>query len=380
MVVELKDVVKLIGISVVCFCAVFVCTFMLNFYLDVQTVEGAVTDATRPLYDAQLAMAKFTCGISGGVLSVIAAIMLAFYIKLYIDANAKRIGVIKALGYSDGAIARRFWVFGISVLLGAAIGFGAGYAFMPIMYSNMTIEGLDVKIRFHAELLVFLVVIPTAVMSLVSCGYAYISVRRPVSELLRGTPEKIKANKKSGRKSDSARSFLFEMCLGTVAAKKSIAFFMAFACFCFSAMVQMGISMNDLSSEVMGAVILIIGVVLAIVTAVMAITTLVNRNIKNISVMKSFGYTIKECALAVFTGYVPFALIGFGLGTVYQYALLKIMMTLVYDGVQGMPEYSFDISAFFITLGLFVAAYALITAVYTFKMSKISVKEIMSEE
>ena len=35
MMVSFKDGLKFIGISIVCFCAVFVCTFFLNYYIDI---------------------------------------------------------------------------------------------------------------------------------------------------------------------------------------------------------------------------------------------------------------------------------------------------------------------------------------------------------
>lgn len=100
MLVSLKDSLKLIGISVISFCAVFVCTFFLNFYLDAKSIDGTLTDPNLiALYDAQMATAKFVCAISGGFLGLIAFIMLVFYIKLYIDKNACNIGVLKAMGY-----------------------------------------------------------------------------------------------------------------------------------------------------------------------------------------------------------------------------------------------------------------------------------------
>ena len=44
MVISLKDSLKLIGVSVVCVCAVFVCTFMLSFYIDILPLEDMITD------------------------------------------------------------------------------------------------------------------------------------------------------------------------------------------------------------------------------------------------------------------------------------------------------------------------------------------------
>ena len=70
------------------------------------------------------------------------------------------------------------------------------------------------------------------------------------------------------------------MSLKTLGGRKSLAFFVAFACFCFSAMVQMGASMEDLASVTMGIIILVIGVVLAVTTMFMAVTSLVRSNLK----------------------------------------------------------------------------------------------------
>ncbi|MDE6104771.1 MAG: FtsX-like permease family protein, partial [Clostridia bacterium] len=260
MVVSFKDSLKLIGILVVSFCAVFVCTFFLNFYLDAVKIENLITEQTRALYDAQLATAKFTCAISGGFLAAIAVVMLVFYIKLYIDSHLKQIGILKAMGYSNGKIASKFWVFGFSVFVGVVLGFAAGFAAMPMIYKSLTIDGLPhIEIGFHIVLPIVLIAVPTIVFSAISCGYAYFALRRRVSSMLRGElrskPEKSKKIKADNKE----RPFLVEMGFKTLGGKKSLAFFVAFACFCYSAMVQMGCSMEDLSTETMGIMILVIG-------------------------------------------------------------------------------------------------------------------------
>lgn len=383
MVVSFKDSLKLIGILVVSFCAVFVCTLFLNFYLDAVKIENLITEQTRALYDAQLATAKFTCAISGGFLAAIAVVMLVFYIKLYIDAHLKQIGILKAMGYSNGKIASRFWVFGFSVFLGTVLGFAAGFAAMPLIYKSLTIDGLpNIEIGFHIVLPIVLIAMPTVVFSAVSCGYAYFALRRPVSSMLRGElrskPEKSKKTK-ADIKNKKERPFLVEMIFKTLGGKKSLAFFVAFACFCYSAMVQMGCSMEDLSTETMGIMILVMGVVLAVVSLFMALTSLVKANVKNIAIMRAFGYSMKECALSVLLCYVPFALVGFAVGTVYQFGLLSVMVNIVYKDVVTVPDYGFNVPVFFITLASFVILYAAAMLFYTYKMSKISVKEVMAE-
>lgn len=380
MVVSLKDGLKLFGITVVAFCAVFVCTLFLNFYFDALTIKDLITDEVRALYDAQLATSKFTCAISGGCLTLIALIMLAFYIKLYIDTHLKQLGVLKAMGYSNGKIALKFWIFGLSVFIGTVLGFGLGFAAMPAIYRSLTIDGLpEISIHFHVSILFVLVVAPTVLFSLLSCGYAYITLRRPVSIMLRAESAIKKSRPQKRRREGKERPFLVEMGFKTLGSKKALAFFVAAACFCFSAMVQMGWSMEDLSTSTMGVMIIVIGVVLAVVLLFMALTSLLRSNIKNIAIMKAFGYSLKECALAVLLCYVPFALLGFAVGTAYQFGILSIMVNFVYKNVENMPEYSFNVPVFFITLAVFIVLYATTMLFYSFKMSKISVKEVFAE-
>ena len=144
-------------------------------------------------------------------------------------------------------------------------------------------------------------------------------------------------------------------------------------------MVQMGASMEDLSTETMGLMILIIGLVLAVTTMFMAVTSLIKNNVKTVSMMKVFGYSVRECALSVFGGYVPFAFLGFAVGTAYQYGLLSLMVNIVYKDVAAVPDYNFNVPVFFITLACFVVLYTAVMALYAFKLSKVSVKEVMLE-
>lgn len=378
MIISFKDSLKLFGISIVCFCAVFVCTFFLNYYIDILPIKESVSAEVMPLYTAQLATAKMTCAITGGFLSVIAVIMLFFYIKLYIDNHSKALGTFKAMGYSDFKIAKSFLIFGLSVFVGCALGFAIGWACMPIIYENLTIEGLPtVSPSFHVSLLICLVIVPTVVITLISFLYAALSLRKPTLELIKGTPDKVKKVKAPRKYKD--RSFLTEMCLSTLKSKKMLVFFVAFSCFCFSAMVQMGLSMEDLVEGTMGMLILAIGLVLALISMLMAMTSLVKNNAKNIAVMKAMGFSKKDCLAAIFLGYIPFAVLGFAVGTVYQYGLLSLMINLIFKDVGNVPEYSFNVPIFFLTLLAFAVCYTAIFAIYLYKASKTSVKEIMLE-
>lgn len=379
MVIGFKDAVKLIGVTVITFCAVFVCTFFLNFRIDAQSIKDSITgEEAMVLYNAQMSTAKFTCAISGGFLGLIAVVMLVFYIKLYIADNSVKIGLLKAMGYSDASIALQFSVFGVSVFIGTALGFCGGFAMMPTVYNSMTIAGLpEIAINFHIQLLILLVVVPTLVFSGLACLFAFLYLRRPVNEILRGVTGNEKTIKKRSR--DRARGFLAEMCFKTITSKKLLAFFVAFACFCFSAMIQMAVSMYELSTVTMGVIIFVLGIVISVTSVLIAVTTVINANKKNVAMMKAFGYSLKDCALSVLGGYHIFAAVGFALGTVYQFGLLKLMVDVVYIDVLSIPDYGFNVPVFFITLAAFVVFYEAVMFFYVYAMSKISVKEVMTE-
>ena len=144
-------------------------------------------------------------------------------------------------------------------------------------------------------------------------------------------------------------------------------------------MTQMSFSMKDLSSEMMGAMMLIIGLVLAFTTLFLAITTVINGNIKTIAMMRVFGYSQKDCCRSILGGYRLMSYIGFAIGTVYQYVLLRIMVDIVFKDIEGVPIYKFDFPVMLISLVVFIMIYEILMLVYSEKIKKISIKEIMIE-
>lgn len=152
--------------------------------------------------------------------------------------------------------------------------------------------------------------------------------------------------------------------------KKALVFFIIFASFCFSAMTQMSFSMKDLSSEMMGVMMLVIGLVLAFTTLFLAITTVINGNTKTIAMMRVFGYSQKECCRAILGGYRPLSYIGFIIGTVYQYGLLRLMVDIVFKDVEGVPTYKFDFPTMLISLACFITIYEIMMYIYSEKLRR----------
>lgn len=378
MIVSIKDSVKLFGISIMTCCAVTVCILFLNYYLDLTAIADLIDNPYAQMYyDAQIMTAKVVCAVSGGCLAITTIVMLFFYIKHYIDSHSKEIGILKALGYSDFKIAKGFSVFGLSVFIGCMIGYLLSFVLMPQFYELQNKDGYlpELSIHFHWILFVMLVMLPTVAFALIAVCNSLLKLRQPCVNLLKGI---VKTRGKS-RNTRDKKTFVAEMRSSVLRSRKTLVFFIAFSSFCFSAMIQMSSSMDELASEMMGIMILIIGVVLAFTTLYIAITTVIHSNQKNIAMMRVFGYDSADCKRSVLDGYRPAAYIGFVIGSVYQYALLRIMVDIVFAGVEGVPEYEFDFPMCFIMLAVFIVVYEGIMFVYGQSMKRIPLKQIMSE-
>lgn len=382
MLIGIKNASKLIGISIISCCAVLVCTMFLNFYLDIQSIKSEITsELSMIFYHAQVSTAKVVCLVSGGCLLITSVVMLMFYIKHYIDTHKKELGILKALGYSNLKVAKNFWVFGISALIGTAIGFGGAFLLMPRFYALQNEDNMlpETAIHFHPAVFLYFVILPTVGFSLLAIGYAWYQLKSPVLFLLKNdVPSSIRTKKYKKDKSIKD-SFINDLKRTTLRSRKSLTFFMIFASFCFSAMTQMSFSMKDLSSKMMAAMMLMIGLTLAFTTLFLAVTTVIKGNTKTIAMMRVFGYSQKECCKAILGGYRPMSYIGFGIGTVYQYALLRIMVDIVFRDVESVPDYQFDLPVMLISLAAFIIIYEILMFAYSGKIRKISIKEIMME-
>lgn len=375
-----KDIFKLLGISIVACCAVFVCTLFLNYNFDLIDLKNEILidDAAKVMYEAQVSMGKVIVAITSGCLGATSIVLLMFYIKNYIDAHGKELGILKAIGYSDFSVAKYFWVFELSVFIGCGAGFVAAFLYLPSFYQIQNADGIlpNIAVRFHLILPLCLVAVPTMLFMAISVFYALLKLKTPPLDLML---ERSRTIIKHGRESAKNLSFLQSLKQATIRSKKLLVFFVAFSAFCFSAMVQMSLSMTDLASETMAWMIFIIGLILSFVTLLLSLSNVVKGNTKTIAMMRVFGYDYALCSNTVLGSYRLFSYVGFMIGTLYQYGLLKLILTFVFSGVEDMPTYNFNWSALLITLVAFLATYELIMLFFSLKIKKQSLKSVMME-
>ncbi len=377
--VTIKDTLKLFGISIVICCAAFVCTLFLNYRVDLIDIKGTIVgEQAQKIYDAQLSTSTVVCGVCGGCLVFTSMIMLLTYIKNFVASRSKELGIMKALGYSDLGIAKHFWIFGLSVFAGAVVGVGAAAAYMPAFYEVQNKDNYyDITRHSQVGVWTALIVIPTILFAVLSVVFAYKRLKKPVMKLLReDNSSKVRVSKKD----KAPLPFLNELKRDTVKSKWSLLFFIFFSAFCFSCNTQMAFSMKDLASETMSWMILIIGLILAYMMLILALSSVVKGNAKTAAMMRIFGYGDSEISRSIINGYRPVALIGFALGTFYQFGLLKIMVNVVFKDVDNVKTYNFDFKALCIALPVFIVSYELIMLFFSDRIKKLTIKSVMLED
>ncbi|MCL1806160.1 MAG: ABC transporter permease [Oscillospiraceae bacterium] len=384
MIIRPKDAAKLFGISIMCFCAVLISTMFLNSNIDMARIKDQITDPDALLlHDMVVSSGKMTSAVTGGALALTTVVILLFYVKHYIDTHKSELGILKALGYSNWKIARSFWVFGLSVFTGAALGFGGAFALMPAFYRQMRSDELlpDTPLRFNPILVMYLVVLPALAFSALAVLYSHRKLKRPALELIRGTSNvRVKKAKLNGKQKPDA-PFLRELKQSTVRSRFSLVFFIWFASFCYAASVVMSFSMPEVSSDMMAVLMAGIGIVLAVTTLFIAVTTVIKGNAKTIAMLRVFGYSDRECARAILSGYRPITYVGFALGSIYQHGLMLMALSMfIGNDALELPDYSFHWQACIISFISFVVMYEIFMRVYAAKIKRIPLKEVMMEE
>ncbi len=381
MVISIKDLRKLSVVSIISFCAVLVSTLFVNFYLDLQSIEvEKLSLPAKAYYDAQVLIAKFVSLVSGGVLSLLAVLLLFFYIKQFIDDHKEELGILKALGYHNVELAKHFWIFSCSVFLGALLGFASSFFFMKDFYDLRNQKDLlpNIEIHFHWQLFIAMLILPTLLFALLGFGYALVKLKQPSLYLLKRL--ELAQVKQKHRKTKANKPFLKELGAVYFYKRKLLIFFVVFAAFSFAAMMQLSLGMKDFIDGTIQVMMMGIGVLLSLSILLLCLATVVQENKASLALMKAFGYSQKECSQVILTRYRLVAYLGFVLGTAYQYGLMKILFKVIVKDAQGVPAYSFDVQLCIITFLAFAILYELLVTNYFKAIRRMTLKEIMLAE
>lgn len=381
---SIKDLYRLVVVSIISFCAVFVTNLFLNFYLDISLLDQTNwLPEIQAAYDAQVAISWLIASVSGAVLSLTSMLLLFFYIRQFIDQHKPELGILKAMGYKNWEIARKFWIFSLPVGLGTGIGYLSSFAMMPHFYQLRNQSGVlpEITIMQHWSLFLFLVVLPTLAFTALAVLCANYYLRLPALDLLkRVSPSRKSPKRKAGKKIRKDRPFLKDLSASLLWSRKLLIFFVIFGSMCFSAMIQLSFGMKELTDETIQIMMMSIGTVLSVAILYLSLGVLLQENQETLAIMKVFGYSKKDCHKSLFAPYRFLAFLGFVLGTGYQYGIMQLLLRLMEKSIAQKVEYDFDFGVCLITLLIFTLVYESLIYLSSRRIDQLTIKQVMLGE
>ena len=381
---SIKDLYRLVVVSVISFCAVFVTNLFLNFYLDISLLDQTNwLPEIQAAYDAQVAISWLIASISGAVLSLTSMLLLFFYIRQFIDQHKPELGILKAMGYKNWEISRKFWIFSLPVGLGTGVGYLSSFAMMPHFYQLRNQSGVlpEITIMQHWSLFLFLVVLPTLAFTALAVLCASYYLRLPALDLLKRVSSSQKSPKrKATKKIRKDRSFLKDFSASLLWSRKLLIFFVIFGSMCFSAMIQLSYGMKELTDEIIQSMMMSIGTVLSVAILYLSLGVLLQENQETLAIMKVFDYSKNECRKSLFAPYRFLAFLGFVLGTGYQYGIMQLLLRLMEKSIAQKVEYDFDFGVCLITLLVFTLVYESFIYLSSRKIDQLTIKQVMLGE
>ena len=381
---SIKDLYRLVVVSVISFCAVFVTNLFLNFYLDISLLDQTNwLPEIQAAYDAQVAISWLIASVSGAVLSLTSMLLLFFYIRQFIDQHKPELGILKAMGYKNWEISRKFWIFSLPVGLGTGVGYLSSFAMMPHFYQLRNQSGVlpEITIMQHWSLFLFLVVLPTLAFSGLAILYASYYLRLPALDLLKRVSSSQKSPKrKATKKIRKDRPFLKDFSASLLWSRKLLIFFVIFGSMCFSAMIQLSYGMKELTDETIQIMMMSIGTVLSVAILYLSLGVLLQENQETLAIMKVFGYSKNDCHKSLFAPYRFLAFLGFVLGTGYQYGIMQLLLRLMEKSISQKVDYDFDFGVCLITLLIFTLVYESFIYVSSRKIDQLTIKQVMLGE
>ena len=381
---SIKDLYRLVVVSVISFCAVFVTNLFLNFYLDISLLDQTNwLPEIQAAYDAQVAISWLIASISGAVLSLTSMLLLFFYIRQFIDQHKPELGILKAMGYKNWEIARKFWIFSLPVGLGTGAGYLSSFAMMPHFYHLRNQSGVlpEITIMQHWSLFLFLVVLPTLAFAALAVLYASYCLRLPALDLLkRVSPSQKSPKRKTVKQIRKDRPFLKDLSASLLWSRKLLIFFVIFGSMCFSAMIQLSFGMKELTDETIQIMMMSIGTVLSVAILYLSLGVLLQENQETLAIMKVFGYSRNECHKSLFAPYRFLAFLGFVLGTGYQYGIMQLLLRLMEKSIAQKVDYDFDFGVCLMTLLVFVLVYESLIYLSSRRIDQLTIKQVMLGE
>ena len=380
-IIQLKQLKQLSVVAVICACASFVATLFLNFWLDLRLLDfDQLSLLGQAYYRVQEKISQVVAGVSGLVLVATALAMVLFYIHQFIEDHQTDLGILKAMGYARGQLARQFWIFGLYGLLGTLLGGLAAYTFLPHFYTTRNSAGLltGLSLHLHWGLVLTMVLLTSLLLTAMAVGYAYHVLARPSLVLLKGS-QTLRPPRKKGPQG-GRENFLSDLRASLFWRHKFLIFLVGFAAFCIAAMLQLALSLQDMMDVALQVMMIGIGLILSLSIFYLALLTLLSRHKDSVAILKAMGYSQRDCLSVTLRPYYGVVMLGFLLGSVYQFCIMRLILWLVVGQGSQMVDSGFNWVNFVLAGFLLVIVYTGFNVYFSRRLAQVPIKAILLSE
>ena len=380
-IIQLKQLKQLSVVAVICACASFVATLFLNFWLDLRLLDfDQLSLLGQAYYRVQEKISQVVAGVSGLVLVVTALAMVLFYIHQFIEDQQTDLGILKAVGYARGQLARQFWIFGLYGLLGTLLGGLTAYTFLPHFYTTRNSAGLltGLSLHLHWGLVLTMVLLTSLLLTAMAVGYAYHVLARPSLVLLKGR-QTLRPPRKKGQQG-GRENFLSDLRASLFWRHKFLIFLVGFAAFCFAAMLQLALGLQDMMDVALQVMMIGIGLILSLSIFYLALLTLLSRHKDSVAILKAMGYSQRDCLSVTLHPYYGVVMLGFLLGSAYQFGIMRLILWLVVGQGSQMVDSGFNWVNFVLAGFLLVIVYIGFNVYFSRRLAQVPIKAILLSE
>lgn len=380
-IIQLKQLKQLSVVAVICACASFVATLFLNFWLDLRLLDfDQLSLLGQAYYRVQEKISQVVAGVSGLVLVATALAMVLFYIHQFIEDHQTDLGILKAMGYARGQLARQFWIFGLYGLLGTLLGGLTAYTFLPHFYTTRNSAGLltGLSLHLHWGLVLTMVLLTSLLLTAMAVGYAYHVLARPSLVLLKGS-QTLRPPRKKGPQG-GRENFLSDLRASLFWRHKFLIFLVGFAAFCIAAMLQLALSLQDMMDVALQVMMIGIGLILSLSIFYLALLTLLSRHKDSVAILKAMGYSQRDCLSVTLHPYYGVVMLGFLLGSVYQFGIMRLILWLVVGQGSQMVDSGFNWVNFVLAGFLLVIVYTGFNVYFSRRLAQVPIKAILLSE
>ena len=380
-IIQLKQLKQLSVVAVICACASFVATLFLNFWLDLRLLDfDQLSLLGQAYYRVQEKISQVVAGVSGLVLVVTALAMVLFYIHQFIEDHQTDLGILKAVGYARGQLARQFWIFGLYGLLGTLLGGLTAYTFLPHFYTTRNSAGLltGLSLHLHWGLVLTMVLLTSLLLTAMAVGYAYHVLARPSLVLLKGR-QTLRPPRKKGQQG-GRENFLSDLRASLFWRHKFLIFLVGFAAFCFAAMLQLALGLQDMMDVALQVMMIGIGLILSLSIFYLALLTLLSRHKDSVAILKAMGYSQRDCLSVTLHPYYGVVMLGFLLGSAYQFGIMRLILWLVVGQGSQMVDSGFNWVNFVLAGFFLVIVYTGFNVYFSRRLAQVPIKAILLSE